>query len=55
MACAATRAAVVAALDALVAAAVHELFDFGLTLPANAITLAVLCGAALAAGVTGGN
>jgi O-antigen ligase len=49
------RAAVVAALGALVAAAVHEMFDFGLTLPANALTLAVICGAALAAGVAPAN
>jgi O-antigen ligase len=49
------RAAVVAALGALAAAAVHETFDFGLTLPANAITLAVICGAALAAGAPPGS
>jgi O-antigen ligase len=44
-----SRAAVLAGLGALVAAGVHEMFDFGLTLPANAVTLAVICGAALAA------
>ncbi len=44
-----SRAAVLAGLGALAAAGVHEMFDFGLTLPANALTLAVICGAALAA------
>lgn len=44
------RAAVVAALGALAAAALHSLTDFGLTLPANAFALAVVTGAALAIG-----
>lgn len=44
------RAAALAALGALVAMAVHESFDFVLTNPANALTLAVLCGAAATAG-----
>lgn len=47
------RAAALAALGALAALAVHEAFDFGLTLPANAFTLAVLCGAAAGASVNG--
>jgi O-antigen ligase len=42
------RAAALAALGALTGVAVHSLFDFGLSLPANAATLAILCGAALA-------
>jgi O-antigen ligase len=42
------RAAVLAAIGALVTAGTHELLDFGLTMPANAVTLAVLTGAALA-------
>jgi O-antigen ligase len=42
------RGAALAALGAVTGAAVHSLFDFGLSLPANAATLAVLCGAALA-------
>lgn len=42
------RAAALAALGALAAVAVHSLFDFGMVLPANAVTLAVLIGAALA-------
>lgn len=41
-------AAAVAALGACAAVLVHSLFDFGLTMPANAVTLAVVCGAALA-------
>jgi O-antigen ligase len=41
------RAAVLAAWGALVAVAVHELFDFGLTMPANAFTLALVVGLAL--------
>jgi putative inorganic carbon (HCO3(-)) transporter len=44
-------AAPLAALGALVACAVHSLFDFGLTMPANAATLAIVCGCAL--GTTG--
>lgn len=40
-------AAVAAALGALVAVAVHSWFDFGLTMPANAAALVIVCGAAL--------
>lgn len=43
------RAAALAALGALAAVGVHELVDFGLSLPANAAALAVLCGAAAGA------
>ena len=43
------RAAGLAALGALAALAIHEPLDFGLTLPANALTLAVLVGAAASA------
>jgi O-antigen ligase len=43
------RAAALAALGALAAVGIHEAFDFGLTLPANAFALAVLCGAAAGA------
>lgn len=43
------RAAALAALGALAALAVHESFDFVLTTPANAFTLAVVCGAAAGA------
>jgi O-antigen ligase len=43
------RAAGLAALGMLAAVAVHEAFDFGLTLPANAFSLAVLAGAAASA------
>ena len=43
------RAAALAALGGVAAVAVHEAFDFGLTLPANAFALAVLCGAAAGA------
>lgn len=43
------RAAALAALGALTAAGVHALVDFGLTMPANALTLAVLLGATLTA------
>ena len=39
------RAAALAALGALAAVAVHEAFDFGLTMPAVAFTLAVVVGA----------
>ena len=45
------RAATLAAAGALAALGVHSWFDFGLTTAANAVTLAVLCGAAV--GVTG--
>jgi O-Antigen ligase len=40
------RAAVLAALGALVSLAIHESVDFGLTMPATALTLAALLGAA---------
>lgn len=40
------RAAILAALGALVSLAIHESIDFGLTMPACAVTLAVLLGAA---------
>jgi len=43
------RAAGLAVLGALAAVGIHEWFDFGLTLPANALTLAVLAGAASSA------
>ncbi len=42
------RAAAVALLVALPAVAIHELFDFGLTIPSNAVWMALLAGAALA-------
>jgi len=43
------RAAALAALGALAAALLHGAFDFGLTLPANAVTLAAIAGAASSA------
>ena len=43
------RAAALAALGALTAVGLHGLADFGLTMPANALTLVVLVGAAAAA------
>jgi putative inorganic carbon (hco3(-)) transporter len=43
------RAAAIAALGALAGVAVHSAFDCGLTLPANALTLALVCGAAVGA------
>ena len=43
------RAAALAALGALVSVGIHESLDFGLTMPANAFALAVLCGAACGA------
>ena len=43
------RGAALAALGALAAVAVHSCFDFGLTLPANSVTLAIIVGAALVA------
>jgi O-antigen ligase len=43
------QAAGLAALGAVAAVALHECFDFGLTIPANALTLAVVVGAAAAA------
>jgi hypothetical protein len=48
------RAAVLAAVGALVAVAIHAVTDFGLTLPANAFTLSVVVGAAIAAGERSG-
>ena len=42
------RAAPLAALGALVTCAIHGLFDFGITMPAIAFTLAVVCGAGAA-------
>lgn len=42
------RAAALALLGVLAAVAVHEMIDSGLTMPANALTLAVLVGAGLA-------
>jgi len=44
------RGAAVAALGAVAAVAVHSFFDFGLSMPANAVTLVILLGTALAAG-----
>ncbi len=35
-----------AAFGALTAVGIHELLDFGLTIPANAAALAAVCGAA---------
>jgi O-antigen ligase len=46
------RAAALAGYGALAAAAVHSALDFGLTIPANALGLAVLVGAAVGAPVT---
>jgi O-antigen ligase len=43
------RAAGLAALGILVSVGIHEFLDFGLTMPANAATLAVLLGAVTAA------
>jgi len=43
------RGAALAAAGALVAVGLHSFVDFGLTIPANAVTLAALVGAALAA------
>lgn len=43
------RAALVAALGALVATGAHELLDFGLTMPANSWTLALILGGGLSA------
>ena len=43
------EAAGLAALGALAAVALHSCFDFGLTIPANAATFAVVCGAAAGA------
>jgi putative inorganic carbon (HCO3(-)) transporter len=41
-------AAALAALGALVACSIHSVLDFGLAMPANAATLAIVCGAGLA-------
>jgi O-antigen ligase len=43
------RAAALAAFGILVSVALHESFDFGLSMPGNAVTLAVLLGAAATA------
>ena len=43
------RAAALAAVGALAAVAVHSCFDFGLSMPANSATLAIVLGAALVA------
>ncbi|HVN75743.1 MAG TPA: O-antigen ligase family protein [Thermoanaerobaculaceae bacterium] len=48
------RAAALAALGALASVAVHSCFDFGLTMPANSVTLAIIVGAALVAPRTEG-
>lgn len=40
------RAAGLGALGAIVGAVLHSLIDFGLTMPANAFTLAIICGLA---------
>ncbi len=40
-------AAGLAALGACAAVAAHSMLDFGMTMPANSITLAILCGAAI--------
>jgi O-antigen ligase len=44
------RAAGIAALGALVAVGLHELTDFGLVIPANALALLAILGSAMAAG-----
>ena len=41
--------AALAALGALAAVSFHEMFDFGMVIPANGLALAVVVGAALAA------
>lgn len=46
------RAAGLIALGALATAACHAFFDFGLSMPANAFTLTILCGLALGVGHT---
>ena len=48
-----TRAAALAALGALISVGLHEIFDFGLVMPANALTLAAVVGAALGAHIGG--
>lgn len=47
------RAAGLAALGAVAAVGLQETLEFGLTLPANAVTLAAVCGAALAVPLSG--
>jgi hypothetical protein len=47
------RAGALGLLGALAALLVHEMLDFGLTMPANAVTLAVLAGAAATASTAG--
>jgi O-antigen ligase len=49
------RAAGLAACGLLVSVGIHESLDFGLAMPANAVTLAVLLGAAMAAKLGGGS
>ncbi len=46
------RAAALAVFGALAALALHSCFDFGLTIPANAVTLAIVCGAAVGVRLT---
>ena len=48
-----TRAAALAALGALISVGLHEIFDFGLVMPANALTLAAVVGAALGSHIGG--
>jgi hypothetical protein len=43
------RAAALAACGILISLALHESFDFGLSMPGNAVTLAVILGAATTA------
>ena len=43
------RATALAAIGALMAVTFHEMFDFGTTIPANTLVLAVIVGAALGA------
>jgi len=47
------RAGALALLGALTGLLVHEMLDFGLSMPANAVTLAVLAGAAATASTAG--
>jgi O-antigen ligase len=48
-----TRAAALAALGALISVGFHEVFDFGLVMPANALTLTAVVGAAVGAHIGG--
>jgi hypothetical protein len=41
------QAVLLAAMGAVIATMVHSLLDFGLTMPANAALLCILCGLAL--------